>query len=381
VRGAAAASAATFLSIVLVSRLHSTSYNNYVLLADAFLHGHAWITWPGEYIDALSYEGKRYIIEGPMPAILLMPFVAFFGTSVNQTLLAAALAGVAVGAGWEIARRLGCSLGTRFWLCGFLLLGTDLFWCAMGGAVWFIAHVSAAAFTLLALLELQGKRRAWLTALYAVCAAESRFTLVLALPFYAFLLAGDAPPAKRHRAFLGFCATFVPFALLWIAYNEARWHLPYDIGYTMWYHQDPVGSPTGSPFQLRYLHEQVNSFFLRFPEITATYPYVIPTYAGVALTWTSPALLLALWARVPRRWAFCLWGAAALTMIPNLLYYVNGSIQFGMRHALDFEPFLFVLMALASRPRLHPIGAVLCVYSMLVGVWGIWYWLRFYSLV
>jgi hypothetical protein len=380
-RGALVAAISTFVAIALVTHLRATPYDNYVLLADAFLHGHTWIAWPGEYIDALAYEGKRYVIEAPMPAILLMPFVAVFGTSVNQTLFAAALAGVGVGAGWEFARRSHVSLGTRVWLCAFLLLGTDLFWCAMCGGVWFTAHVSATAFTLLALLELKGKRRAWLVALYAVCAAESRFTSALVLPVYAALLVTDPIGALRRRKFLVYCATLAPFAMLWVLYNELRWHLPYDVGYATWYHQDAMGSSTGSPFQMRYLGEQLYSFFVRFPDRLNVYPYFRPTYEGVALTWTSPALLLAFFARRPRRWVLALWVASILTIVPNMLYYVNGFIQFGMRHALDFEPFLFVLMVLAVRPRMRWYGKALCGYSIAVGVWGIWYWLTFYRLI
>ena len=54
-----------------VSQLHATPYNNFVLLAQALLHGHAWIDWPGPYIDALPYHARYYVIEAPMPALLL----------------------------------------------------------------------------------------------------------------------------------------------------------------------------------------------------------------------------------------------------------------------------------------------------------------------
>jgi len=380
-KGALLAAFSTFVAIVVFTRLRATPYDNYVLLADAFLHGHAWIDWPGAYVDALLFEGKRYVIEAPMPAILLMPFVAIFGTSTNQSLLAAALAGVTVGTGWELARRLHASFETRLWLCGFLLLGTDLFWCAACGGVWFTAHVSAAAFTLLTLLELKGKRRAWLVALYACCAAESRFTLALALPVYAVLVATDPPAALRPRKLFAFCSIVAAFAAFWVLYNEARWHLPYDAGYTLWYRQDGAGSPSGSPFQLQYLPEQLYSFIVRFPDRLETYPYFRPAFAGIALTWTSPALLLAFLAYKPGRLVLAARIAAVLTIVPNLLYYVNGSMQFGMRHALDFEPFLFLLMVLAARPRLRWYGKLLCGYSMLVGVWGMWYWVTYYSLI
>ena len=65
---------------------------------------------------------------------------------------------------------------------------------------------------------------------------------------------------------------------------------------------------------------------------------------------------------------------------PSFLYYLNGLVQFGMRHALDFEPFLFVLMALAVRERMPTWGKALCAYSMVVGVWGVWYWNTFFRI-
>jgi hypothetical protein len=95
------------------------------------------------------------------------------------------------------------------------------------------------------------------------------------------------------------------------------------------------------------------------------------------LTWTSPALLLAFFARSPLRWTIALWVATILVAVPNLLYYVNGFAQFGMRHALDFEPFLVALMLLAVRVKFPKWGYVLTAYSVAAGLWGCWYWHTF----
>jgi hypothetical protein len=73
-----------------------------------------------------------------------------------------------------------------------------------------------------------------------------------------------------------------------------------------------------------------------------------------------------------------LWAATLLVFLPNVTYYVNGFAQFGMRHALDFEPFLFVLMLLAARTRWNGLWLALCAWSMLAGAWGVWYWKAFY---
>ncbi len=366
-----------FAVTALLSHLRPTPYNNFVLLAQALLSGHAWIDWPGAYIDALPYNGHYFIIEAPLPAILLMPFVALLHGQTNQTALAAVLAAITIGATWELGERLGVRRSSIAWICAFFLAGTDLLWCAMLGDVWFIAHVSACCFTMLALLELSGKQRGWLVALFAACAVESRFSMILVLPVYAYLLTAGTPRAPAVRRLVSFGAALLPVAILWILYNEARWGTWNDIGYTAWYHQDQAGMPTGSPFRFEYLPSELWSFFVALPAFLPAYPWMRAEYSGVALTWTSPALLLAFLARSPARWVLALWACVMVVAAPNLLYYVNGFAQFGMRHALDFEPFLVALMLLAVRERFPRWGYVLVAYSIAVGLWGCWYWLTF----
>lgn len=362
----------------------TTPYDNYVLLAQAMLEGHVWIHWPGAYIDALPYNGLYYVIEAPLPAILLLPYVAL-AASVNQTLLSILLTAIAVGAAWELGERLGLRARENAWICAFFLAGTDLLWCGMLGDVWFLAHVSAVCFTMLALVELLGKRRAWLVMLWAACAFESRFSLVLAIPVYAYVILNpstslepDAASAReRRRSVVEMLAVLVPVAVLWVLYNELRWGTWNDIGYTAWYHQDDAGMPTGSPFQLQYLGYQLWSFFIQTPSTTGAFPWVVPTMNGIALTWTSPALVLAFFARRPARLVVAFWCAAVLVAAPNFLYYVNGFAQFGMRHALDFEPFLVALMMLAARDRIALWAKILIAYSVVVGLWGCWFWQSF----
>ncbi|MBV8600344.1 MAG: hypothetical protein JO359_02145, partial [Candidatus Eremiobacteraeota bacterium] len=101
---------------------HATPYNNYVYLADAFLHRTVAVDTP-PYIDALLYRGERYIIEGPFPAVLLLPFVAIWHLQTNQTILSWALAALAATAGWELARRFGVPLRSRIVLWLFLVFG------------------------------------------------------------------------------------------------------------------------------------------------------------------------------------------------------------------------------------------------------------------
>jgi hypothetical protein len=373
----------------LFSHGRSTPYNNYVLLADALLHGHLWINWPGPYIDAVAFNGHRYIVNDPLPALFMLPAVAVWGTAANQTLLGVVLCGVAVGAAWELCQRLGCNLDTTAWLCAFMLAGTPLLWCSMLGDVWFLAETSCVAMMLLALCETAGKNRTWLVLLLYAGAIASRFTVVMALPVVMLLSLGGGLQAASLsfergtsllRRLAGAAVVVVLCIALWVTYNMSRWGVPWDSGHTIFFHQDAIGSPTGSPFSLANVGYQAWSFFVQAPAFMATYPYAKPSFSGVALTWTSPALLLALLARKPVHIVVAMWLAALLAAGPNLLYYVNGFAQFGMRHALDFEPFLFVLIVLGVRRKFPLWGYVLIVISIGVSTWGCWYWNAFYRI-
>jgi hypothetical protein len=349
-----------------------------VLFADALLHGHLWIdaTWPGARIDAVLFDGHRYIVNDPVPALLVMPLVLAFGLAANQTLLGCVMCGVAVGAGWELLSRIGVTESVGVWLTLFLLVGTDLLWCSMLGDVWFVAQTCAVTFLLLAMCELAGRRRGWLVALFSALALGSRFTIVMALPVIAWwVFDGFAQSQRRPRSLAVFCVTLVPFAIVWVTYNLLRWHVPWDAGHTIFYHQDPyMGSTLGSPFSLRNVPEEVISFFLVGPAVLPYPPYVHPLEYGTALWFTSPALALAFLARRPRPLVIALWVATALVALPSFFYYANGGAQFGMRHALDFEPFLLVLMGLAARDGLGIAWRVLVGWSAAVGLWGCWFW-------
>ncbi|MGD1065389.1 MAG: hypothetical protein ABR975_01060, partial [Vulcanimicrobiaceae bacterium] len=131
VPGAYLAALAAFLVILASSHLRSTQQNNYVRVADAWLHGHMWMDWPGRWMDAVAYHGQHYGVDGPVPAIFVIPSVLLWGTAANQTTIAILFAAVAVGLAWRLAEKLGVrDTGTLTYLTLFLVAGTDVWWCA-----------------------------------------------------------------------------------------------------------------------------------------------------------------------------------------------------------------------------------------------------------
>jgi hypothetical protein len=322
-------------------------------------------------IDAAMWQGRHYVVDAPFPAFVLLPFVIVFGPTVNQTMLSIAAGVLGTWLAWRLCLRLGVPRTPRLFLTAFMFAGTALWWCAMLGDVTFCAHTCAVAMTFAALNEALGKRRGWLVGVCAVCAVESRFPLVMALPLYAVMVG----PARLRS----YAAAIAGGVVFWVSYNEAQWGLPYDIGHHIFFLQDPFGESSGSPFDVKYLPNQLYSFFLRAPAFVQAghqqtqWPYLKIEPDGVALTFTSPALILAFCA-LRTRLVWAMWITALLVAIPDLLYYQNGNYQASMRHALDFEPFIFVIMAQACTVGMPRWGMLLCTWSALVGTWGVWFW-------
>ena len=348
-------------------------YDNFIRLAYALLHGRLWIDWPGPAIEAIEFEGQHYVIEGPIPAIMAMPLVMLFGLSANQSLVCAIAAAIGVCAAWVMLGRMHVSRDVQIAVTALLGFGTVYWWCASFGSLWMYAHVAGVMFALLALAEWFGSRRPWLLGILFACLALSRFPMALAgIPFAVWLLL-ETRKGDRLRVLAETIAGALPFFLIFLLYNEARWHTFRDIGYSTWFHQDPVGSKTGTPLQLQFLPMNLYSFFMLGPDLINRFPWLHPNGYGVSLTFTSPALVLACFAHARRRETLFLWTAVLLTAIPSLLYYVNGFEQFGMRHTLDFTPFLLPLVARGFERAHVFLAYALVALSVLANAFGVWF--------
>jgi hypothetical protein len=343
------AAVAALALMLLVWRAAPTAFDNYVYLADAWKHGRNWINFPGDWIDAMPYHGHAYIIEGPLPAILLFPAVVFFGTNANQTLLDNFLGALSVYAAWRLCDRIGLDRLPALAATAFVFFGTSLFVCSTRGDVWMLGHVAGFCFSLLALCETFGRKRPWLVAVWALAAAFSRLPFLAELPFYLALLLHQS---KRPKAIL---RSFSPPALaalvLWAGYNWSRWGTLYDRGYELFYRIMDVNSRANpAEFSLSYLPHQIAAYFWNAPKYIAGPPWIVPPLFGMNIICTSLPFVYALFAGIGFE-TLVLWAATLATAIPAFTYYGAGDVQYGARHALDFEPFLFALLVIALKRR------------------------------
>ena len=150
---------------------------------------------------------------------------------------------------WWLLGRIGVArLADRFWLTILFGFSTQILWVTTRGGVWHTGHLIATILTFACLIELFGRRRAFLVGLLAGAAFLTRAPLAFAVLFYALLLepgvarqatrgggrlrrAGGRPCAVAVVGLAG--ARFVPSIIAFLLYNQVRFGTPFESGYAL----------------------------------------------------------------------------------------------------------------------------------------------------
>ncbi|HEY7736740.1 MAG TPA: hypothetical protein VH813_08115 [Candidatus Limnocylindrales bacterium] len=382
--------AASALVYWLSNRQFDAGRGDFFYLADAFLHGRTWLDFRPGPADVIVFGDRTYVPFAPFPAIALLPIVAILGPITADQVesgINALLAATALGVGWVLLGRLGVErLRDRTWLVGLLGFSTAIWWVTTRGGVWHTGQLIATILTLACLAELWGRRRAALIGLLAGAAFLTRAPLAFAIPFYALLLLPqttvDGPPATartgrwpwRAWLLLGGAAA-VSFAFfLW--YNAVRFGSPLESGYALaslpaWL----AARRDLGLFSLDHIGPNLDFLVYHGFHRISNPPFLRPDGLGLSILVTSPGLLLAARADWRVRWSWLLLGAALAVLLPSLLYYGGGWLQYGYRYALDSIPFLFALagLAVARARHLGRLWQLLIVFGVAVNALGV-YW-------
>ncbi|MGH2511095.1 MAG: hypothetical protein ACRDGQ_00265, partial [Candidatus Limnocylindrales bacterium] len=333
-------------------------------LADAFLHGRTWLTSALGPYDNVLIGTHVYVPFGPFPAFVLLPIVALFGPEQAnhwQPVINAALAALDLGLCWWLAARLGVrSLVDRVFLVVLFGFSTQIWWVTTRGGVWHTGHLVATGLTLMALIELFGRRRALLVGLLGGAAFLTRAPVVLALPIYALMLgsvdravAAGRSAVRRWRPvildWLLLVVGFLPFGLFDLWYNAVRFGSPLESGYLLASLPDWLAALRAQGlFSLSHLGMNIDYLFLHTPYQIAQFPFFKPDGLGMSILITSPGLFWAIRAGWTNRRSWLLLAALVLTLVPDLLYYGGGWLQYGYRYALDAIPVAMALCCIAA---------------------------------
>lgn len=387
----AVAIAIALFAVYLGTGSGSNPYNQYVRLADSFLHGRLDIRNPPDYLELARYQDgqacqgaepgcKGYVIDPPAPAVLLIPFVVIWGVGLNQVFVSMLFAAAAMGLFWVAARQMGWSAPFAGAMVLLLGLGSNFWWAATDGTLWTFAHVTAVFFLMAALVEATGARRPWLVGLLVGAAGLARLPTFLTFPFFAYLLLEDNERPWRDmlrdgrvQTRLGvFALALGAMAAADLLYNFARYDTILDKGYD---HPQYVDQPwfDKGRFDISYVPRHIEAIFFKQPELDESqFPYFRPSSAGMALSFTTPAVLYAFNTYFDRR-TIAAAVALGLTAVPLVVHGTTGWAQFGYRFSLDLLPMLVVLTAAGMRHQLSGLKWAAIGLSCIVCFWGVIY--------
>lgn len=360
-----------FFSLIyyLTSAGH-TPYDYFARLADAFIKGKYYLTenppWLNELIPAA--KNKYFVPYPPMPALLAIPFRLLFANAFHQEYLAH-LVGAAISLSYFIlAQRVGNKKSVAVWTSLLVSVGSIIWFLSSTGSSWYLGQTVAMLFLTLALIEYYGKKRPYFMGLFLGVSFLSRIHLILASVF--FILGPMLQ--KRYKFLVYFALGFLPFLAFNFFYNFIRFGTVLDKGYFLipglfsepWYQR--------GIFNLSYIPSHLKVLFLSLPIIKKTFPYIIPSWAGLSIWATTPAFIYSISAPFKNREVRYLWLSIFLISLVIFSHGTTGFTQFGYRFAVDFYPFLILLTIKGvNKTGLKWHHWLLLVLGIIVNLWGV----------
>lgn len=374
-----------FLATFIIYSLTSsgpTPHNYFVRLADAFLHGRLYLTDNPSWLSELvPVDGKFYVINPPMPALVILPFVALKGLAFDQTLGSIFVGSLNSVLVYLLAKKFFIEGDKRadkmaLWIAILFNFGTIYWYLASVGSSWYFAQVTAVFFLFLALIEAFGKRRPWLMGILLGAAYWSRLPVILSFPFFFIMLTNQwskrkyvkSPNRNYFLSIFYFSIGLSFFVFLNFIYNYFRFGTIFDIAYYL--QPGVMDEPWISKgyFNLAYIPEHMEILLFKGPVFLSSFPYIRPSWYGMAIWITTPAFIFAIKSPKDKITLAC-W--SAIIPIAFLLMSKGGTgwTQFGYRYAMDFYPFLLILTVRGMGLSRH--YKLLIGISILVNLWGV----------
>ena len=310
-------------------------YDHFEWQAMAFLEGKAAIRYPvpatadspgnAFFQDVLPVATTDGVARGlipfpPLPAVLLVPFVALWGHATNSQLIFAILGALDVGLAWWVLGRLPIRTWVRVAAAIFFAFGTVFWYAAQIGTTWYEAHVLAVGLALAAIGVALGRdpgaagdedehpdeegsgdvggparaigdpprfrarsllpdRRQFLAGFLFGLACTSRLTVAFGAPFFVLVGSGGSWQRRAVSAALGAAVPIGALGIYNLVTAGALLHPGYDTLYRLeagfylplHYHLDwAIEDP-------RYLPQNFGIMFLNTPVFE---PTVVPSALG-----------------------------------------------------------------------------------------------------
>lgn len=324
----------------------------------------------GDYAD---YMAKQYLFYGPMPSIMLAPFVFVFGKDFPQMSLSLTAIFVTYISIFFLSTKLKFNKLDSLMLANFFVFSTVFYFLALVNISAYLVQVVGITFIILALLEYFTKKRWFLIGILIASAGLTRLTLYASVIFFLIDLIKNKGKIRRREILLFFIP--IVFSLLIIGlYNNRRFNSPFETGYK--YNITLKNYPLNTNleygiFSIKHVPANLYNLIWKSPDpikaegsaFILDFPYLKADGWGLAIWFTSP--LFAYLIRVKKNMFTTPSLITILALfIPSAIYFGLGFSQFGYRYSLDFLPFLFLILISTFSKRLPAFAKFLIILGV-----------------
>lgn len=358
-----------FTTLYYLTSPGKTPYNYFSRLANSFIQGKYYLEenppWFSELIP--TNDNKFYVVHPPMPAIILIPFIVIFGEKFEQQYLAHLFGALIALSIFSLSLKIKKDLKLALWSSITAGAGSIIWFLSSVGSSWYLGQITACLFLTLAIKSAISSQNPIKTGVLLGAAYLSRVNIIISLPFFIFTM-----KSKRLKNYLKLLLGIAPFLIFNFFYNYIRFGTIFDVGYAKipgvldepWYQKGLVNTS--------YIPSHLKIFFLGMPKLVNYFPYIIPSWAGMAIWLTTPIFIFSVLAPIKEKLVKLSWIGIFLISLIIFSHGGTGFTQFGYRYAVDFYPFLFLLtIKSAAKTGLKKIHWILLLVGVLVNLWGV----------
>jgi len=366
--------------------------NHFILLASAFLHGKIYLlNTPSIRHDLTFYNGHWFVPYPPFPAILILPFVAIWGTQAfNLTTFSLALAALAAVTMYLILNRLirldwiQLSRPGAIWLTALFSFGTVYWWLSINTGESFFSQIVTVLFCGLAFLSVLKKWFPWITGACLATAILCRpnvFVLWPALLAIAIQLNLREEKLNWKYIFKWGSLSAVPVilgAFFLLYYNYLRFGNFLDFGYATIRGAAYIVQNVRNYglFNTYYVPFNLHYMFLALPDLKMSCEYYIPRGWGMSIIATTPAVIYLVGKIKVNWWIGGCWCSIILSIILLALYSNNGANQYGYRYVMDFMIPAIMIIAYNAGQKISTPLKMLIITSIFINYYGTISWFR-----
>jgi len=336
--------------------LRSNRFQEFVYLADAFLHGQSNFYYlPPSLQDTVFINGKYFWPQGIFPGIILMPFVWLGGILPWQSYLEIFLTLGIFYLAYKIARVRGYNKIDSWWL-GFAFVFASLFAAIVYYSfVWQFAMCVSVLLSFLVLYEFLTKKRYFILGVLSACLLATRGTAALILVLVVLDLLFDRA-ILCNKKLINLIKLLGPVLLIGILifwYNHFNFGNIWDMGHMQAAIEPPSQLLARAKYGLFSLASIPTGFYYSFlvppsPIIDSDTLHLIPPYITlgqpVGFFYLSPLFLLIFKADARRFYIKLLWFTALVSTIVVLSWFFVSQNSLGSRFLIDTLPIYFLLL-------------------------------------